>query len=299
MKIGAKILAGYLTIIALISVMVWVNYSTYRGIADDITQLREVEVPLEFLVEQVKSYDAILTEQAYTSLLHAQTGKFDEIEEHKKIYDEVEEKFDSLIKNDAKALLDRSNRETDDKIQVKYYLAKIDEINAKVLQLEDSAYKSMDEKDPIYAYSKLVEGNYPIYKQELNNIYEDWAALEKRVTKEDQNIIIEKTVAIIRFNLMTSFALVLLALLVSYLASVSISKPLQKLRNDVDEISKGKIDLQLGSSKIAEIQNLTDSLNRVLASMKLAILRTGLTKSDIGLIDSPEEIKPVKKKKKK
>jgi hypothetical protein len=33
--------------------------------------------------------------------------------------------------------------------------------------------------------------------------------------------------------------------------------------------------------------------------MKLAILRTGLTKSDIGLIDSPEEIKPVKKKKKK
>ena len=60
-----------------------------------------------------------------------------------------------------------------------------------------------------------------------------------------------------------------------------ISKPIKELTQTVDEVTKGKLDVQLSKSNIFEIQNLTNSLNRILASMKLAILRTGVRKEKI------------------
>lgn len=65
--------------------------------------------------------------------------------------------------------------------------------------------------------------------------------------------------------------------------SYFISKSIKKLKNDVDEISQGQLDIQLSNSSIFEIQTLTNSLNRILASLKLAILRTGMSKESIGL----------------
>jgi PAS domain S-box-containing protein len=50
---------------------------------------------------------------------------------------------------------------------------------------------------------------------------------------------------------------------------------------NIDEISKGKLDVNLESSEISEINNLTDSLNRVMASLKLAITKVGVKKGEI------------------
>ena len=58
-----------------------------------------------------------------------------------------------------------------------------------------------------------------------------------------------------------------------YFISKSISKPLVELNEKVNKISKGNLDIELPKSNIDEIQSLTDSLNRILASMKLAVLR--------------------------
>ncbi len=51
----------------------------------------------------------------------------------------------------------------------------------------------------------------------------------------------------------------------------------------MDSITRGELSIQLEKSNIFEVQNLINSLNRILATMKLAILRTGLSKSDIGI----------------
>ena len=72
--------------------------------------------------------------------------------------------------------------------------------------------------------------------------------------------------------------LVLLILFVSlagYIVVRLVSEPIRKLTQTVDEVSKGKLDIQLPKSKISEVRELTDSLNRILASLKLAILKTG------------------------
>ena len=80
---------------------------------------------------------------------------------------------------------------------------------------------------------------------------------------------------------------ILLGIGIAFFTARSISKPIKKLTQDVSAITKGKLDVRLGKSSISEIQSLTDSLDRVLASMKLAILRTGAKKEDIGLGKAP------------
>ena len=68
---------------------------------------------------------------------------------------------------------------------------------------------------------------------------------------------------------------------VSYLLSFFITRPLEKLTKNIDSISKGKLDVHLGYTEIHEINNLTDSLNRVMASLKLAVLKVGVKKGEI------------------
>ena len=77
--------------------------------------------------------------------------------------------------------------------------------------------------------------------------------------------------------------IILLGIAIAYFVSNMITKPIGKLRSDLEEITKGNFEIQLQKNKIFEVQALTDSLTRILSSMKLAILRTGLKKEEIGI----------------
>jgi len=83
----------------------------------------------------------------------------------------------------------------------------------------------------------------------------------------------------------SSFLLIGLIFLVTFFASITISylitRPLEKLTGNINEISKGQLDVTLPSSEIHEINNLTDSLNRIMASLKLAIHKVGVKKGEI------------------
>ena len=67
------------------------------------------------------------------------------------------------------------------------------------------------------------------------------------------------------------------SIIVSYL----ISRSIENLTKNIDEISRGKLDVELEKSEIYEINKLTDSLNRVMASLKLAIHKVGVKKGEI------------------
>jgi PAS domain S-box-containing protein len=68
---------------------------------------------------------------------------------------------------------------------------------------------------------------------------------------------------------------------VSFIISYFITKPIEKLTKNIDKISKGKLDVTLQDSEIYEINTLTKSLNRVMASLKLAIHKVGVKKDEI------------------
>jgi PAS domain S-box-containing protein len=67
------------------------------------------------------------------------------------------------------------------------------------------------------------------------------------------------------------------SIIVSYL----ISRSIENLTKSIDEISRGELDVELEKSEIYEINKLTDSLNRVMASLKLAIHKVGVKKGEI------------------
>jgi PAS domain S-box-containing protein len=85
------------------------------------------------------------------------------------------------------------------------------------------------------------------------------------------------------FEIATAFLglILVVTFFVSLVISYFISLPLVKLTKSIDEISKGNLDINIEKSEIFEIDKLTESLNRVMASLKLAIHKVGVKKGEI------------------
>jgi PAS domain S-box-containing protein len=83
----------------------------------------------------------------------------------------------------------------------------------------------------------------------------------------------------------TSMMLIALIFLVTFIVSITISylitRPIEKLTSNINHLSKGKLDVNLSSSELYEIDNLINSLNRIMASLKLAIHKVGVKKGEI------------------
>jgi len=67
----------------------------------------------------------------------------------------------------------------------------------------------------------------------------------------------------------------------SFLTAYLISRSIENLTKNIDTISKGELDVKLEKSEIYEVNNLINSLNRVMASLKLAVHKVGVAKGEI------------------
>ncbi|UCD14113.1 MAG: PAS domain S-box protein [Thermoplasmatales archaeon] len=85
------------------------------------------------------------------------------------------------------------------------------------------------------------------------------------------------------FEIATAFLglIIVVTFFVSLFVSYFITRPLEILAENIDEISKGDLGVELGKGEIFEINKLTDSLNRVMASLKLAIHKVGVKRGEI------------------
>lgn len=81
--------------------------------------------------------------------------------------------------------------------------------------------------------------------------------------------------------------IILVTFVISYIIAYFISRSIEKLTKKIDEISKGKLDVNLEKSEIYEINQLTESLNRIMASLKLAVMKVGVKKDEIFKNDNP------------
>ena len=76
--------------------------------------------------------------------------------------------------------------------------------------------------------------------------------------------------------------------IVFYFISNKIVRPIKKLEQDIEDITKGDLSIKLEKSNMHEIQSLTDSLDRILISLKLAVKKTGIKLEEIGLGEAVE-----------
>ncbi len=146
-------------------------------------------------------------------------------------------------------------------------------------------------------------------KEEISAEYIDYRgeqviASTKYIEKFDLGLVvkIDRKEALSPMNdiqtlIIENLIIILIALIIlSFFLSRILTEPIKKITQKINEITKGKIEQSLEKSSIQEIQDLTESLNRILASMKLAILRTGMTKEEIGLGEALEAKKEAEEK---
>ncbi|MEK6885558.1 MAG: hypothetical protein AABX17_01170 [Nanoarchaeota archaeon] len=278
-----RIFLGFFLILFLIVFMVGLSSQMNNLRLSNTEQLRDVEAPLGLMVQQVIGYDAILTGAAHAALLHAQKGEVADVSFHKDYYDEIGAELDNLLKIDAPALLEKSKRAQEIKDRIKEDLAELDRVNLLLVDLETRAFAAIEKNDTKTAFSLIVAENYDNYKYELAQLYSDWADLESQTSANLREQIIQQSKELSAVYIFSLILILLISIIVSFNISSSISRQLKRLEEEVEEVSKGKLDLQLEKSEITEIQGLNNSINRILATLKLAVLRTGLTKAELGL----------------
>jgi len=89
--------------------------------------------------------------------------------------------------------------------------------------------------------------------------------------------------SILNIFMIATIIVITIASLAGLFVSQQLAKQIKKLTSDVDEITKGNLKKKLTNSNIYEFQNLTDSLNRILSSLKLAVKKVGISQEELGL----------------
>lgn len=273
-SIAQKLIIGFSALIAIITMMAIITSIIILENNTNLKQIKEVEAPLEVMVEQIIGYDAILTGQAHEALLHAEQGEYDLVSEHKIKYDETGAKLDSLLKVEARILLEKSKRGTEDKKTVSEYLVELDRTNIALVELETGAFAAMEKHDTETARKLIVSDQYENYKKELDVTYREWAVEEKRISDIYKN----KNLANLKYILWANLVLGLLAIITGIILSRfimhSIVNPLKKLDQVANEISSGNIDVKIPeeSKKMQGIiGNIANSYDKLLESAQFAL----------------------------
>ncbi|MCK5043751.1 PAS domain S-box protein [Candidatus Pacearchaeota archaeon] len=254
--------------------MINVNYFSIKNIASDITSFKEVGSNLKVMAEQVIGYDSLLTENTYSALLYAQKGDMSMLKVHEDRHKEITIKMNDLLKIEAPALLEKSIRSQESKEKVLSYFERLDEINFALVELESEAFEKMKQGDTETACSLITNEQHQGYKKELFQLYRNWVDEEEKIAISNVVEIMENVNKLKKINFYSPIILIIIIIIISFFISRAVSKPIKKLTSSVEEITKGSLEIQLEKSKIFEVQKLTDALNRILASLKLAILRT-------------------------
>jgi len=245
--IKQKMLIGFTIILALAAIMAVSTSITIRENNINLQSLKNVEAPLEVMVEQVIGYDAMLTGYVHWATLDVFNGEYDEIGERKESYDEVGAKLDNLLKYEAHTLLEKSLRGIEDKEVVYGYLDRLDEVNLKLVDLELGAFAALEKNDTKTALKLTCEGDYYTYKDELKVIYQNWANEEARIS----NLFKQKNLNNLKYIFMINLYFGLLIIIAGIITALSITnsvvKPLRRLEDSANEISSGNIDVKIPS----------------------------------------------------
>ena len=273
-SIKRKLGWGFGILIVLIIAFTILTYSINKSIQTDAKFVREVNAPLNVMVEQVIGYDAILTGSAHASLLHSIKGDSAGVAEHKAKYDEAGVKLDELLKVEARALINKSRRSIEQKELVYGYLNQLDEINLKLVDLETRAFAAMEKGDNDEAYSLIVGDTYHGYKQTLLELYNKWDAAESEISEYYRQRVLSNNLKVRLVNEIFGIIFVLIALIIPFLISKSVVKPLIKLTNVAEDISSGDLDVKIPADlkkDKTEVGELARAFDNLLESSHFAL----------------------------
>lgn len=267
-SIQKKLLFGFIAILLLMALMIFLTFNLNQKISQETAQIRNVEAPLELMVEEVIGYDAMLTGNAHEALLHAENNETEIVLEHQKKYDEIGIKLDNLLKFEARSLLANSTRDITTKNKVNEILNKLDKINLDLVDLEVKAFDAMKRGDTKTAKSLIVTSQYVAYKKELNDLYIQWSEIEYKETNNQRQQIIDNSRSVILINVFLGILTLLLGIIIAIFISISITKPIKQLKQAAEEVEQGNFKARVNIKSNDELNELGYTFNKTITSLE-------------------------------
>lgn len=261
-SIGKKLTWAFGILFFFLFILLVFTISINNQLRNNQLALKNVEVPLEIMVEQVISYDSMLTGEAYSALLHEEKAEIPQLEEHKKNYDLIGVELDNLLKYRAVELINLSKRSSEDKNKVIGYLSELDKINLKLVDLETRAFLAMQQRNFSEARKLIVGEPYDSYKIQLSNIYNQWSSLEQRISEEYRQKILKDTQTIYFYNFSFGIIFFLLVLIIPFFLTRSITTPIRSLTMATKEITKGNFEVRAEINTGDELEELGKAFNK-------------------------------------
>lgn len=279
-SIRKKLIFAFGILVILLIILVFATYSISHQIQKDTRSLEGVEAPLTLMVQEVISYDAILTEKVHEALLHAEIGEFDKIAEHKVKYDEVGLKLDDLLKVRAPNLLNQSIRSFEEKQQVYVILKDLDSININLVDLEVGAFNAMNAGDIEKARSLVVSDQYEQYKAELAELCTQWGSFERNIDNVFRQKVLINSRNVQIYNLYFGILFILMAIVIAFNIIKSISRPIMLLIQSTRQLAEGNFKTRAEIKTGDEIQELAESFNKAVETLgKVDEERKGVDKA--------------------
>ena len=237
----------------------------------------------------IRYYDEVLTQSARN---YAFTGDSKWKERYNKFEPLLEKKIQEAIAKGSE----------NDKLE----FGKVDESNIALANIEHQALKLVDDGKRQEAIDVLNSEAYWQEKTAFEEFLRKYSGRQGSDIEEGNLAYLggleSKTINVVKIISNAKKAIFLfvififaLSLSIGLLFSHYISLSINRLTRAVEDITKGNLHVQLqNDSGLDEIKSLINSLNRILASMKLAILRVSLTQESFLLGKSKGSRKPPK-----
>ncbi len=261
-SIQKKLIWAFGILLVLLIAMITISYTLNYQIATDQIYIREVNVPLGLMVEQVIGYDAMLTGLAHEALLHMEKEEFTKFTEHKAAYDKIGLDLDNLLKVEASTLINRSRRSLEDKNKVYGYLRDLDRINLILVDLEARAFSAMAQGNTDLASELIVTDSYLAYKKQLADLYNQWSLEEERIAEQYRQRILFDLREVQIYNLFLGIIFILLAVIIPWIIIKSISGPILELTGLTRELEKGNFKVRSNIKTCDELEELGVAFNK-------------------------------------
>jgi signal transduction histidine kinase len=212
--------------------------------------------------------------------LHTERGELGKLSEHKARYDQYGVLLDNLLKVDARALLERSERSTKDKQEIEEYLRELVKVNLALVDLEVGAFEAMESGDVEKARSLIVTNQYEEYKAELLELYQKWGNVEKRVSGEYRQKILANSRNVQIYNLGLGVLFIIISIIIPIIINNSVSRPIRELHKATLELEKGNLKVRTSIKTSDELEDLGNEFNKTAEQLeKIDEERKGIDKA--------------------
>ncbi|HLC65193.1 MAG TPA: HAMP domain-containing protein [Candidatus Nanoarchaeia archaeon] len=284
MRIGALIIAGFVLLLAAMTIICHLILSNAFEEAASLQKIADSQT--DHLVTTVGNIAPAMSE------LHIEVERVIEENASTQSIDELLTGFERSVREHTESM-----ERTEYASIEGYYAEAAKELEARAENLSFIAREIIGMRAD--AASELERSKFHGALSELADEVSEHVAFHAGQLEESGERVLEAYEKYRNYSIISSLSGLMLSLIIAFFATMAISRPLKRLSKSLDEITKGNLGIQLPKSWIGEVNDLANSLNRILASLKLAVMRVGVAKEEIGIGEMIEAKKKAEEKSKK